>query len=49
MREALTRASVDLTVTRLFGHSSQDPFPYARAFREVPAFAAALDRILSLL
>lgn len=49
MREALSSASVDLTVTRLFGHSAQDPFPYARAFREVPAFAQALDRVLRLL
>lgn len=49
LREALTAETVDLTVTRLFGHSAQDPFPYARAFREVPAFARALDRLLTLL
>jgi pimeloyl-ACP methyl ester carboxylesterase len=49
LRDALPRAAARLTVTRLFGHSAQDPFPYARAFREVPAFAGALDRILTLI
>jgi pimeloyl-ACP methyl ester carboxylesterase len=46
LREATRAAATHLTVTRLFGHSSQDPFPIRTALREVPTFAAALDRVL---
>ncbi len=36
------------TVTRLFGHSAQDPFPSpAQAIREVPIFLRAMSRALS--
>jgi pimeloyl-ACP methyl ester carboxylesterase len=48
LRAALSRAAPDLTVTRLFGHSAQDRFPFASAFREVPMFTRALDRLLRL-
>lgn len=42
-------ASTHLTVTRLFGHSAQDSFPSViKALREVPAFAAALRRVLRM-
>ena len=48
LRSALTSTAAAVTVTRLFGHSAQDPFPLSSAFREVPAFARALDRLLRL-
>jgi pimeloyl-ACP methyl ester carboxylesterase len=48
LRAALKSARADLTVTRLFGHSAQDSVPFAQAVREVPAFAAAIDRVLRL-
>jgi pimeloyl-ACP methyl ester carboxylesterase len=48
LRAALSRTDARVTVTRLFGHSAQDPFPISTAFREVPAFARALDEILEL-
>jgi dienelactone hydrolase len=48
LRAALARTDVHVKVTRLFGHSAQDPFPIGSAFREVPAFARALDEILRL-
>ena len=38
-----------VTITRLFGHSAQDSFPsLGKAVREVPAFLAALRRVLRL-
>lgn len=37
-----------VTVTRMFGHSAQDPFPFRHAALEVPAFAAALARLFEL-
>lgn len=46
LREVLSATEPHLTVTRLFGHSSQDPFPFASALRELPMFAGALDRVL---
>jgi dienelactone hydrolase len=46
--EALGQADVRLTVTRLFGHSGHGAFPLARALREVPLFARALNAILSI-
>ncbi len=37
------------TITRLFGHSSQDPFPSpAQALREVPIFLHAMGDLLTL-
>jgi pimeloyl-ACP methyl ester carboxylesterase len=48
LAEALRNTDVQLTVTRLFGHSGQGAFPVARALREVPRFARALDRILTI-
>ena len=49
LRAALPSAAPSrLTVTRLFGHSGQDPFPFARAIREVPRFVSALDDLLAL-
>lgn len=48
LREALGKAEVRLTVTRLFGHSGHGAFPLARALSEVPLFARALDAILSI-
>lgn len=46
LRAALTGADRTLTVTRLFGHSAQDPFPLVRAVVEVPRFARALSSVL---
>ncbi len=37
-----------LTVTALFGHSSQDPFPWGRGAQEVTAFLRAMTRMLSV-
>ncbi len=37
-----------LTVTRFFGHSHQDAFPFADAIREVPRFTSALSELLAL-
>lgn len=37
-----------LTVTALFGHSDQDPFPWARGVQESAAFFRALTRLLTL-
>jgi len=49
LRDALGSARAHTTITRLFGHSAQDSLPsMARAIREVPAFAAALRRVLRL-
>lgn len=48
LRDALPNAEVHLTVTRLFGHSGHGAFPLARALREVPLFARALDAMLSI-
>lgn len=42
------RTSSRLTVTRLFGHSGQDPFPFSRAVGEVPRFIHALSALLDL-
>lgn len=48
MREVLRTADPEVTVTRLFGHSAQDAFPFASALRELPMFARAIDRVLRL-
>lgn len=50
LRRALPGATrARTTVTRLFGHSTQDSFPsMMRALREVPVFALALRRVLRL-
>lgn len=41
-------ASCHTTVTRLFGHTSHDRFPFASAATEVPRFLRALSRMLSI-
>ena len=48
LQDALVSSSdVRATVTRLFGHSAQDPFPSpAQAIREVPLFLRAIGRAL---
>lgn len=46
--EALTRADSRLTVTRLFGHSSQERVPVGAALTEVPAFVRALSDVLTI-
>ena len=38
----------DVTVTRLFGHTEQDPFSPLHALREVPRFMRALSSMLGL-
>jgi pimeloyl-ACP methyl ester carboxylesterase len=38
----------DVTVTALFGHSSQDPFPWSRGVQETTAFFRALARLLDV-
>lgn len=43
----LPDADVRVTVTRLFGHSKQDPFPVARGLSEVPKFTRALGDVLA--
>ncbi len=48
LHRRLSGAGVELTVTRLFGHSRGDGVPLRRLVLEVPRFARALDRILSL-
>jgi pimeloyl-ACP methyl ester carboxylesterase len=48
LRAALRSTDARVTVTRLFGHSAQDPFPARSALREVTAFARALDEVLHL-
>lgn len=42
------RAVAQLTVTALFGHSSQDPFPWARGPQEVAGFCRAMTRLLAV-
>jgi predicted esterase len=42
------RTAARLTVTRLFGHSGQGPFPFSKAVREVPHFTRALSDLLGL-
>lgn len=48
MAEALRHAEPRLTVTRLFGHSSQERFPLWSALTEVPRFARALSDVLTV-
>ncbi|MDX1493225.1 MAG: hypothetical protein R3253_04055 [Longimicrobiales bacterium] len=48
MAEALSHAEPRLTVTRLFGHSSQERFPFWSALTEVPRFARALSDVLTV-
>lgn len=48
LERALHRARSRLTVTRLFGHSGQEPFAMATALRDVPRFVAALHGVLSV-
>ena len=51
LRHALpSKAESYATVTRLFGHSAQDPFPSPlEAIREVPRLFAALGRIFGMM
>ena len=49
LAEALTQADPRLTITRLFGHSAQDPFPLFSSVVEVPRFASALGAVLAAL
>lgn len=46
LARALSAATTRLTITRLFGHSTEDPFPVLRAMREVPKFARAITAVL---
>ncbi len=48
MKRALAGADTWCTVTRLFGHSAQDAFPMLRAAREVPRFARAISRVMTV-
>ena len=48
MKRALGGAKTFCTVTRLFGHSAQDAFPLLRAAREVPRFARAITRMMTV-
>jgi dienelactone hydrolase len=48
LAEALTRADSRLTVTRLFGHSSQERVPIGAALTELPAFVRALSDVLTI-
>lgn len=45
---ALVQADSRLTITRLFGHSSQERFPFWSALTEVPRFARALSDLLTV-
>jgi predicted esterase len=49
LRDALRGAQPRLNVTRLFGHSAQDPFPFAAALTEVPRFVGAIDGLLRMI
>ncbi len=51
LREALPpQTNAHATVTRLFGHSAQDPFPSPlQALREVPLLFTALGRIFGMM
>lgn len=46
--EAALGGPCQMTVTRLFGHTSHDRFPLTSAVTEVPRFLQALSRMLSL-
>ncbi len=46
---ALQAGDPRLTVTRLFGHSAQDPFPLFASIVEVPRLARALGAVLNAL
>lgn len=48
LSEAIGRPDTSVTVTRLFGHSAQDPVRIGEALRAIPAFTRALARILSM-
>lgn len=48
LNDALVRARRHLTVTRLFGHSAQERFPFWSALTEVPRFARALSDVLTV-
>jgi len=48
LRRALRRADSRLTITRLFGHSSQERFPLWSALTEVPRFTRALSDLLTV-
>jgi len=48
LRAAMRDVQPHLNVTRLFGHSAQDPVPFMAGLTEVPRFAKALDRILRM-
>ena len=47
-RLATTMDDVRLTVTRLFGHSAQERFPFWSAATEIPRFARALSDVLTV-
>lgn len=46
--DAAVGATSHATVTRMFGHSGQDPLPIGAAFTEVPRFCRALSRMLAI-
>ncbi len=48
LHQALERARVRLTITRLFAHSGQERFRPWATFKEVPRFAAALAGVLGM-
>lgn len=48
LHDAMTSAESRLTVTRLFGHSKQDPFPIRASLTEVPLLAKAVSDLLTL-
>ena len=49
LTSTLSRGTPRLTVTRLFGHSAQDPFPLFASAVEIPRFARALGDVLAAL
>ena len=38
----------EVTVTALFGHSAQDPFPWSRGIQETTGFFRAMTRLLGV-
>ena len=49
LASTLSGGTPRLTVTRLFGHSAQDPFPLFASAVEIPRFARALGEVLAAL
>ncbi|MDA0329772.1 MAG: hypothetical protein O2958_12290 [Gemmatimonadetes bacterium] len=49
LHSAMPRSTrTQLTITRLFGHSGQDPFPFARTLSEVPRLARGMSGLLGV-